>query len=111
MLASKAAALPALVGVSMPTMTWRNCTLPLSTQGRASAQNLLQYGQFGSVNTYTVRGASALPSAIQWLRSSCCHSPAVIGACTAFASGASVTSWPWASSMLPTITWLPSGVA
>ena len=41
----------ALVGVRMPTITWRSTTLPLSTHGRASAQNLLQYGQFGSVKT------------------------------------------------------------
>jgi flagellar assembly protein FliH len=37
-----AAALPSLLGLRMPTRMWRNCTWPLSTQGRASFHSWLQ---------------------------------------------------------------------
>ena len=46
-----AAALPALLGAMTATMTWRSCTLPLLTQGRASDQNFVQYLQFASMKT------------------------------------------------------------
>ena len=39
---ARAAAFPALVGVSIPTMIWRSCTLPALIQGRASDHSLLQ---------------------------------------------------------------------
>ena len=42
LLVSSAAAFPALVGVSIPTMIWRSCTLPELIQGYASDHSLLQ---------------------------------------------------------------------
>lgn len=50
LLASSAADLASLSSRMMPTMICRNCTLPASTQGRACSQNMVQYGQFGSLN-------------------------------------------------------------
>ena len=47
---SSAAALPALVGVKIPTNTCLSWTWPLSTHGRDADQSLLQKGQLGSVN-------------------------------------------------------------
>ena len=48
--ASSAADFAGLSSRMIPTMMCRNCTLPASTQGRACSQNMLQYGQLGSLN-------------------------------------------------------------
>ncbi|MOA03517.1 hypothetical protein D3C78_1230270 [compost metagenome] len=89
---------------------WRNCTLPALTHGRACSQNMLQYGQFGSLNRYTTRGASFLPSPIQLLVSNLAQTSLAIGAYTSFCNGALLRSLPWASYRLPSNTCLPSGV-
>ncbi|MNV87492.1 hypothetical protein D3C71_1816160 [compost metagenome] len=88
----------------------RSCTLPDFTHGLACSQNRVQYWQFGSLNRYTTRGASLLPSAIQALDSIFAQTSLAIGAYTSFCNGSAVRSLPLASYRLPSNTCLPSGV-